>query len=381
MMLNREGTMKNMKKTALSLLTAAFLAGTFAFAQDSNSQADQKIPPGSYKSLSALPIVMFDNDIGFGYGAKARFVDFLKIRESFDLILFNSSKGERWYVFTFSLPDVEIRQGKAYKFSFDLKAEYDKFLKYSYYGQGMGSQKENETIFTHETKNLNLTFGRGFTPNFVVEASYVFRGIDYYGVLDGPYADQLRGLGKRFAPYVSLAVRYDTSDSQIHPTRGFRLLLQDDLAAGFIGSKDASFNRITLDFRKYMLVFGDKDVFAFRTLVQYIDGDDIPLFDLSSLGGGGVLNAMRGFGLNRFMDKGKFLANVEYRFPIWWKIGGNAFVDMGNVWPRLGNVDWSQTAVDYGFGLRLYLADFLVRVDFGFSKEGTRLYFNFGHIF
>jgi outer membrane protein assembly factor BamA len=90
---------------------------------------------------------------------------------------------------------------------------------------------------------------------------------------------------------------------------------------------------------------------------------------------------MRGFGLNRFMDKGKFLANVEYRFPIWWKIGGNAFVDMGNVWPRLGNVDWSQTAVDYGFGLRLYLADFLVRVDFGFSKEGTRLYFNFGHIF
>jgi hypothetical protein len=249
--------MKNMKKTALSLLTAAFLAGTFAFAQDSNSQADQKIPPGSYKSLSALPIVMFDNDIGFGYGAKARFVDFLKIRESFDLILFNSSKGERWYVFTFSLPDVEIRQGKAYKFSFDLKAEYDKFLKYSYYGQGMGSQKENETIFTHETKNLNLTFGRGFTPNFVVEASYVFRGIDYYGVLDGPYADQLRGLGKRFAPYVSLAVRYDTSDSQIHPTRGFRLLLQDDLAAGFIGSKDASFNRITLDFRKYMLVFPD----------------------------------------------------------------------------------------------------------------------------
>ena len=373
--------MKIMKKTSLSLLSVIFLAATFAFAQDSTSQEDQKIPPGSYKSLSALPIVMFDNDIGFGYGAKARFVDFLKIKESFDLILFNSSKGERWYVFTFSLPDVEIRQGKAYKFSFDLKAEYDKYLKYSYYGQGMGAQKENETIFTHETKNLNLTFGRGFTPNFVVEASYVFRGIDYYGVLDGPFADQLRGLGKRFAPYVSLAVRYDTSDSQIHPTRGFRLLLQDDLAAGFIGSKDASFNRLTFDFRKYMLVFGDKDVFAFRTLVQYIDGDDIPLFDLSSLGGGGVLNAMRGFGLNRFMDKGKFLANVEYRFPIWWKIGGNAFVDMGNVWSKIGDVDWGKTAVDYGLGLRLYLADFVVRVDFGFSKEGTRLYFNFGHIF
>ena len=85
--------MNMMKKTALSLLSVIFLAATFVFAQDSSSQEDQKIPPGSYKSLSALPIVMFDNDIGFGYGAKARFVDYLKIKESFDLILFNSSKG------------------------------------------------------------------------------------------------------------------------------------------------------------------------------------------------------------------------------------------------------------------------------------------------
>ena len=187
----------------------------------------------------------------------------------------------------------------------------------------------------------------------------------------------MRGLGKRFAPYVSLAVRYDTSDSQIHPTRGFRLLLQDDLAAGFIGSKDASFNRLTLDFRKYMLVFGEKDVFAFRTLVQYIDGDDIPLFDFSTLGGGGVLNAMRGFGLNRFMDKGKFLANVEYRFPIWWKFGGNVFVDMGNVWSRLGDVDWGQTAVDYGLGLRSLPGRFRRSRGFWFQQGRDAALFQF----
>ena len=59
-----------------------------------------------------MPILMYDNDIGFGYGGKVKFVDYLGKKESFDLILFNSSKGERWYVFTFSMPDLEIRQGK-----------------------------------------------------------------------------------------------------------------------------------------------------------------------------------------------------------------------------------------------------------------------------
>jgi outer membrane protein assembly factor BamA len=370
-----------MKKMFLFLLSLMFLAAVSTFAQDEASAENTGIPPGSYKSWSALPILMYDNDIGFGYGAKAKFVDFLKIKESFDLILFNSSKGERWYVFTFSLPDIEIRQGKTYPLSFDLKAEYDKFLKYSYYGRGPDSREEDETILTHETKSLFLTFGRGFTPHFAISASYVFRSIDYYGVQEGPVADELSRLEKKFAPYVSVGLSYDTSDSQIHPTKGFRLLLQDDLAAGFIGSKDASFNRIMLDFRKYMLVFGEKDVFAFRTLVQYIDGDSIPLFDLSSLGGGNTLNVMRGFGLNRFLCKGKILANVEYRFPIWWRLGGNLFVDMGNVWPRLGDIDLGKTVADFGLGLRFYMPDFVVRVDMGFSTEGSRLYFNFGHIF
>lgn len=77
----------------------------------------------SEKSLSVFPILMYDTDIGVGYGAKSKFVDYLSKKESFDFIVFNSSKGERWYVFTFSIPDIEIRQGKRYRISFDLRAE------------------------------------------------------------------------------------------------------------------------------------------------------------------------------------------------------------------------------------------------------------------
>ena len=98
------------------------------------------------KSLSVFPFLMYNTDIGIGYGGRAKFVNYLSRKESFDFIVFNSSKGARWYVFAFSIPDIEIRQGKKYPISFDLKAEYYKFLNYSFYGTGTDSKKENEKL-------------------------------------------------------------------------------------------------------------------------------------------------------------------------------------------------------------------------------------------
>jgi outer membrane protein assembly factor BamA len=81
------------------------------------------------------------------------------------------------------------------------------------------------------------------------------------------------------------------------------------------------------------------------------------------------------------MDKGKFLFNLEYRFPVWKKLGGNLFLDAGNVWPSLAEVDFGQSVFDAGWGLRYYLENFVARFDMGFSREGTGIYFNFGHVF
>ncbi len=375
---------------ALSFAALAFAAGPAA-AQDAAQEAAQEAPPppdvgapGSYRSFSPFPIVMYDTDIGFGYGGRVKFIDYLKKRESLDLILFNSTKGERWYVFTFSVADPEIRQGKRYGLAFDLKAEYDKFLNYSFYGFGAGTPEANETVLTHATTSLSFLFSRGFTPHLVAEAAYVVRWLRYTEPREGPLVDELAalaGAGRLFAPYLSLALKYDTSDSQIHPTRGFRFILQEDLAGSFMGSRDASFNRLTVDFRKYLRVFGEKDVFAVRALAQYVGGDAIPVFDHASLGGGNILTAMRGFPQNRFLDRGKFLVNAEYRFPIIWRLGGNVFTDAGTVWHSLRTIDLGETAFDAGLGLRFYMPDFVVRVDVAWSREGMGLYFNFGHVF
>jgi outer membrane protein assembly factor BamA len=327
---------------------------------------------------------MYDTDIGFGYGGRVKFVDYLGKKESLDLILFNSTKGERWYVFTFSIPDLEIRQGKRYRLSFDLKAEYDKYLNFAYYGRGPSTPESNETLLAHEMIRLPVTFGTGLTPRLVLESAYVFRWLKYTDPREGPLQGEIAALaarGRFFTPFLSLMLRYDTSDSQIHPTRGFRASLKDELCGRFMGSPNAAFNRFSVDLRKYQRVFGERDVFALRAMAQYVSGDDIPLFDYASLGGGQVETALRGYPLNRFLDKGKFLVNAEYRFPIVWRLGGNVFADTGTVWPSLREIDLGETAFDAGVGLRFYMPDFVVRVDVAWSSEGMGLYFNFGHIF
>ena len=55
--------------------------------------------------IEPLPILSYDSNTGFGFGAKAFFLNLLKLRESFDLIIFFSTKGERSLRFDFSLPD------------------------------------------------------------------------------------------------------------------------------------------------------------------------------------------------------------------------------------------------------------------------------------
>jgi outer membrane protein assembly factor BamA len=349
---------------------------TLAPAQDAELAAAVK------KSFSAFPIAMYDTDIGFGFGGKGRFINYLKRKESFDLILFGSTKGERWAVFTFSVPDPEIRLGTRYGLSFDFRAEYDKYINYSFYGLGPDSVKTDETVATYLKEELGLTFGHGFSPVFVAEAAYILRRYKTYNVTpDQPFTDVLEAEGTKFSPYLSLALRYDTSNSQIHPTHGVRLAFQNDFAAGALGSSAGKYYRMTLDLRFYNRFLFKGAVLAVRGLVQDVTGSKIPLWDMSSLGGGSTMNALRGYSLNRFMDKGKFLACAEFRFPIWKRIGGNLFGEGGLVWPSWGGIELDKAVFDAGWGLRYYLRNFVVRFDMGFSGEGTGIYFNFGHLF
>lgn len=342
-------------------------------------------PPEHQRPLSVFPYAVYTTDVGIGFGAIAKAVNILRHDEAFALSLFLSTKSEQWYMLTFSMPNLQIRQGKRYDLSLDVNVESDKYLRYYFYGIGPDSQRLGTDIDSYATylmQQASLTFGHAFNPALVLEAAYVLREYRTSNVApDRAYTDLLTREGNKFSPFLSLTLRYDTSNSQINPTKGVRFSLQNDLAGPALGNEAGTFYRWTLDLRVYHQVFGEKDAVSVRGLAQDVTGSSVPLWDLSTLGGGSTMSALRGYVLDRFIDKGKFLGCAEYRFPVWKKIGGAVFAEGGLVWPTLRDIELKKIAFDAGFGLRYFLSDFVVRADVGFSHEGIGIYINAGQMF
>ena len=141
-------------------------------------------------------------------------------------------------------------------------------------------------------------------------------------------------------------------------------------------------------------VFGrnDKQALAFRLLagygVSYGNSWSLPFEKLFYSGGA---NSMRGWQA-RTLGPGrsnraqwfvipsqsgdiKLEANIEYRFPMFWKFQGALFVDAGNIW--YANLDWTDestfrqdnflksVALDWGVGARVDLNFLILRLDLG----------------
>ena len=105
-----------------------------------------------------------------------------------------------------------------------------------------------------------------------------------------------------------------------------------------------------------------------------------------ALGPGGVEPWTEYFLIPSQTGEFKMEANVEYRFPIVWKLEGAVFADAGNVWYLRDTDLWERSgfsfdtiAADWGLGIRVNLDFILVRIDLGAKVyepcrlEGERL--------
>ena len=135
---------------------------------------------------------------------------------------------------------------------------------------------------------------------------------------------------------------------------------------------------------------GDNQAVAFRFLVGagygYGNSTTVP-FEKQFYAGGA--NSMRGWQARALGPGGvepwteyflipsqtgdfKMEANVEYRFPVVWKLEGALFVDAGNIWNLRGTditersgFSFDTIAADWGMGIRVNLDFILVRIDLG----------------
>ncbi len=319
----------------------------------------------------------YDTDTGFGYGVKGYLKNIFKGDESYDLILYNSTKGERWYRLQFSLPDYEVRQGTEYGYALDLIADYDKWINYYFYGIGNSSLYDDKKIYTKEPMEITLILNRTITANIIIQAGLKYERIKYTNFPSVSLPAEYTFENKADQMSFLINALYDTRNSVINPDRGFSAIAGFESSPAF-SFTNSSFSKMLVTFQFYHRVILPRLVFAGRISAGQLIGSNIPVQFLLPAGGNQTL---RGFRQDRFLDKSRTFINAELRFPIWKRFGGIAGIDAGRVFSSLKKFSFNEWKLSPAAGLRYYMNNFVVRADIGISNETIGFYLNFGQIF
>ena len=117
-----------------------------------------------------------------------------------------------------------------------------------------------------------------------------------------------------------------------------------------------------------------------RADLQATIGTQVPFFEQSSLGG---QNNLRGFGVDRFIDKHLVSLSVEERIHLArTKVAGviadfeiAPFLDTGQVFNNFKDVNFNDYRMTPGIGFRGIVKPNVVgRVDYGYSREGGAIF-------
>jgi len=168
-----------------------------------------------------------------------------------------------------------------------------------------------------------------------------------------------------------LVFQWDTRDNIFSSSRGRYYQASIRTSTPWLGS-DFNFTAVTLDFREFRSIT-ERSVLGMHVVAMSTAGT-APFYLLAQLGGS---NVMRGYYEGRYRDNALLAAQVEYRFPIFWRFGGVAFAGLGDVASDVSRFSVNSIKPCLGAGLR-FLFDPVekmnVRIDAGFGKNTSGFY-------
>jgi outer membrane protein assembly factor BamA len=270
------------------------------------------------------------------------------------------------------------------RYCFEGRLEYSNDRTARFFGLGPNSRKEDETNYTLREAVGLFTLGRRLIPDLVLSLSERIR---YVTIAQGavtslPFlGDVFKGLPGEEGGLVwahRLALTYDTRDSRVTPIQGSFGEVFVEGTTRALGSH-TSFVRYGLEGRLWWPLFDARLVTATRGLLGWVEGSDLPFFELSALGGDTTL---RGFGDHRFLDMGRILLNIEERLRTftftYQDIRTNLlalFAEAGQVFHMWTELSTKHVQTVAGVGLRLVVTSKLVaKIDIGFGSEGRAIF-------
>ena len=120
------------------------------------------------------------------------------------------------------------------------------------------------------------------------------------------------------------AFRFDSRNNAIYPSKGYFITVSS--LFNYIG--DFRFHSHLIDARKYFSVANDNNIIAIQVNGSFTGGST-PFYKLPQLGGDNRLRGIANASLYR--DRQMVYSQLEYRRPLFWKLGMVMFAGVGDV--------------------------------------------------
>lgn len=324
---------------------------------------------------------------GQGFAAGVSYAKKGVIGNKVDLHGFAVGSVSKSYRFALGATSPRIADGKV---QLDVLAEHRNLNRVDFYGLGPESNLEDRTSFRLEdTAYDGKAVFRPLGPRF----QFGVKG-GLLQVNTGPGTRSGTPSTEELFP-LSVIPGLDRQ-TDFFRTGGFaRLDLRDDPAGPRAGSflssewnvykdldiNEHDFQRLDLEAQQYFPLYNKRRVIMLRarSVLHFTDADKTVPFYLKPWIGGPT--ELRGFRNYRFYDDNVLMLNAEYRWEAFSGLDMALFFDAGQVSPdREFKLKEMETAAGFGFRFNIRNATFL-RLDFGFSHEGARIWFRFGNPF
>lgn len=249
-----------------------------------------------------------------------------------------------------------------------------------FYGIGNNTPVEDEERYAYKLISLKNLVMKQVRPSLFVGLDYHF---EYeYGFTYTP--DGLLGQGNitgyngGIGSAMGLVGVFDNRDNPINAHSGRLAELSTFVYNPAFGSTFSFFN-INGTYQHYWKL-KPKHILALQARSRFSFGD-VPFLDMSTLGGDDIL---RGYPKNRFRDKHFTGAQLEYRYPLVWRLGLVSFAGIGEVFDTAKDIQLNNLKYSIGTGLRFVVnpAERLnIRFDYAWGREGGYFYFSVAEAF
>jgi outer membrane protein assembly factor BamA len=241
-----------------------------------------------------------------------------------------------------------------------------------FYGIGNNTSNNGED-YTQRAVALDLRFLRQVRHGMYLGIQYQFLKSKLTKIEAGGQLARgdILGGDDGAASGVGAIVSWDTRDNIFNAASGGFYQLSARVFHDRLNS-DFDFTTYQADLRRYFPVMASH-VLAVQGYMNMIKGDP-PFYMMSLLGG---QNLMRGYYEGRYRDKNMIAVQMEYRLPVWKRIGAVGFAGFGEVAPGISDFELKSFKHTVGIGLRYLLVPaekINMRLDFGWGRDSSGFY-------